>query len=209
MVFWQCRHCRVFVPATISCGLHSQGRHDSKSSMQSAHPVFWSCIWSTWIIELLAILAGVTFVVVSRRGLSQHWATVAIDQRQTGDRPLCSFFTTLIVSLLYHPCFFYFFVLYSWSLLSSNFVFHRHFSVKLTFICTYSHSPFVSLLPLSPLSICLCSSFHLLSLAQSSFFHSAHLFYHLNWITDVSKSTPMLHAITRKHLYGLYLNLVL
>lgn len=58
--------------------------------------------------------------------------------------------------------------------MSSNFVFHRHFSVKFTFICTHTLTLAIcllfSLLPLSPLSICLPSSFHLLSLSCTIIF---------------------------------------
>lgn len=218
--FWQCRHRRVFVPAAVSCGLHSQGRHDSKSSLQCAHPVFWSCIRSTWIIKLLARPARVTFVVVSKGVLSQHRATVAIDQRLTGDgpeynqdRPLLLFFPTLFVCLLYHP--FSFSFLSSWFLLS--FVFHSHFSVKHSYVHThtFSHSPFVSysLYCLSHLSPSVSTTLFIFFLLHdhlfSSKFHSPHLSCHLVWITDDSKSTPMLHAIAHKHLYRLYLNLIL
>lgn len=58
----------------------SQISHVSKSSLHWAHPAFWSCIWSTWIIKLLARLTGVTFVVMSRGGFeaalsdSSYWS---------------------------------------------------------------------------------------------------------------------------------------
>lgn len=104
-------------------------------------------------------MAGVTFVVVSRRGLSQHWVTAAIDQRQTGDSaqynqgrpcapPSLTFFRTLCFSPFPSsiPGFTHF-ILYI----------HMH-------IC--SRSPFVSsslycLSCFSPLSICLPSALHL------------------------------------------------
>lgn len=61
------------------------------------------------------------------------------------------------------------------------------------------------------LSPSVCSPLFIFSLLRTHLFfsfefHSPHLFYHLDWITDDSKSTPTLHAISHKHLYRLYLN---
>lgn len=164
--FWQCRHRRYLSHQwfPVAC---SQGRHDSKSSLQCAHPVFWSCIWSTWIIKLLARLAGVTFVVVSREGFepalsdSSYWSET--DRRRywiQSRQALCSFFPSFYTT---HSILVFLFC--SRSLLPSNFLFHTHFSVKLTFICVHTLS--ICLL-FSLLPLLLLASLHLSPLLSSS-----------------------------------------
>jgi len=79
----------------------------------------------------------------------------------------------------------------------------------------YSQSQFVScaLYRFSPLSIYSCALLIFSRLGCQIFFpfkfQFPYLFYHLDWIVDDSKSTPISHTITHKHLFRLYLNLIL
>lgn len=152
---------------------HSQGRHDSQSSLHCAHPVFWSCIWSTWIIKLLAWLAGVTFVVVSGWGLSQRWATAAIDQRQTGDAAEYNQEGPCVHCCATHSPLN--FLHYSRSLLFANFLFNTFLCKTHTHMHTHTDTFHLSLIlfpasRFSPLFICLPSPLHLPSPAHSPLF---------------------------------------
>lgn len=73
LFFWTLHTVQsICLTGAVSCGLHSQGR-------QCAHPIFLVLYLVHMNNKAPGRLAGVTFVVVSRRAFRQHWTTTAID----------------------------------------------------------------------------------------------------------------------------------